>query len=600
MCHIDTVTGKHLHTFGLRILFGAAMAMQSAESKKLQPEDDPFRWHNFLNLFETFASLSALDAVVILREVYGDNRRVLVLVDELSKIARHDQADDAVVGEIGHILDSLDYADVIVSSLSPQYAEALLTGSGRSVLHVMLESLIKYGLGHEECMDWANRLLSQLGKSEIEVDKFAIRFLQSIDLLLSGHPRSLEHLVSQFANDSAWNSTIDTLRFTESKVHFPTMLRSVLMDLLASRSILRPKGLDLAVLEESLNFFVKETSDYRFLLERGSVLVIPQSKFTSSFRTTISLLSFFSLVGDFKLQDRGLDPRVFAASVLFGDVFRSNKTSIGQLFEHAVALTVVCYSHVTKLDLLTAGAWLGCPYYMNNRLPLVPPGLTTRIARTIEDMLIPAGGPQTNELVVAFDNCPGFDSVVTLMASEDSPAHTIYLEQKVSAVQDPNTMRISKLVSALQFHYLCTRAMKKDAQLDSFKHMHMLFYEWGADSADTPTVSKAAVIAAVSSYFAELERTAEPRAATKGKSFRSKPQGLQYDSLLLSMSKSKTHLRRMRNCFDAYLSADGDAVTVRARVIGRSDLEEWLVPPMAPIPLLVESVLASDVTKTSE
>lgn len=298
-----------------------------------------------------------------------------------------------------------------------------------------------------------------------------------------------------------------------------------------------------------------------------------------------------------------MGPSVSAASILFGSVVASDRSSIGQLYERAVALTVVCYSLLSEQNTLTDGAWLGCPFYMKNRLPMMPPNLTTRIADTIEDMMIPAGGPQTNELVVPFDNCPGFDSVVTLKATKRSPAHTIYLKQKVSAVHDPDTMRVSKIVNVLQFHYLSTQALTKDEQKDSFKHMHVLFYEWGADSANI-TISKAAVTAAVSSYFAELERKPGHQAADievglvskKGKSTRSKTQGVQYDSLVLGMSKSKAHLRRMRDCFNAYLSADGEE-TVRACVIGRADLEEWLVPPVAPIPLLVESVLAGKLSK---
>lgn len=283
------------------------------------------------------------------------------------------------------------------------------------------------------------------------MDEFAIRLLQSIDLLLSGHPRSLQYLVSMFSDDSLWMSTIGKIESAESKVYLPSVLNSILEDLLSPRALLTPTSLDLSVLNESLKFGIQDSVDFRRLLRSGSIMVIPESKFISSFRTTIPLLSFFPILMSVE-RSENTDPAVFAASLLFGSVLDSDTYSIGQLFERAVALTIVCYSLLSNTHIMVAGAWLGCPGYMRSRLPVKAPKLSTRVAETINDMMIAEGGVFVNELVVAFNGCPGFDSMVTLTTTT-TLAHSIYLEQKIAAVEDPESMRVSKIVHVLKFHF---------------------------------------------------------------------------------------------------------------------------------------------------
>jgi len=122
------------HTFGLRILFGAAMAMRSSETVLQSVEEsskrdlDTASWESFIETFEHYKFLSATGAVRVLKNVYGADRRILVLVDELSKAAGNNKGDDDVMREVGALLDGFGDVDVIVSSLSPQYIDTLMTG----------------------------------------------------------------------------------------------------------------------------------------------------------------------------------------------------------------------------------------------------------------------------------------------------------------------------------------------------------------------------------------------------------------------------------------------------------------------------------------
>ena len=97
-----------LDCFQLRIIYGAIRAVGL----------DNISWKVFLKRFEDY-KLDDIDitAISLLKETFGADRRILILVDELSK-ARDDKT---VMKTIGNILEEYDECDVVVSSLSPTY-----------------------------------------------------------------------------------------------------------------------------------------------------------------------------------------------------------------------------------------------------------------------------------------------------------------------------------------------------------------------------------------------------------------------------------------------------------------------------------------------
>lgn len=105
-----------------------------------------------------------------------------------------------------------------------------------------------------------------------------------------------------------------------------------------------------------------------------------------------------------------------------------------------------------------------------------------------------------------------------------------------------------------------------------------MFYEWGANPADV-RVSKAALITAVSRFFEMRAQNSQNICNI-------------VDSTINDVIIDSAQVCHLRDCFDAYLSVDSGE-SVQSRVIGRKDIQDWLVPPVAPIPLLVESILAN-------
>ena len=74
---------------------------------------------------------SFVDAVDLLQYFFGKNKRMLILVDEISK------ANDAptVMEEISVILNMYKDIDFVGSALSPKYIHKLVIGSQRDVIY---------------------------------------------------------------------------------------------------------------------------------------------------------------------------------------------------------------------------------------------------------------------------------------------------------------------------------------------------------------------------------------------------------------------------------------------------------------------------------
>jgi hypothetical protein len=100
-------------TFGLRVIYAAAASMGLVGNTKYQ------LWRTFVEEYSEFANISLEDALRILNKLFGENRPILLLVDELSKAVN----DQSVMREIGEQLNENGNFDAIVSSLSPTYVE---------------------------------------------------------------------------------------------------------------------------------------------------------------------------------------------------------------------------------------------------------------------------------------------------------------------------------------------------------------------------------------------------------------------------------------------------------------------------------------------
>jgi hypothetical protein len=263
-------------------------------------------------------------------------------------------------------------------------------------------------------------------------------------------------------------------------------------------------------------------------------------------------------------------------------------------------------------------ALLGCKRVAHSIPSITPPKLTARIASSLEQMMIPKSGIVANEYVHAPKHFPGFDGRVTVMAQvgRNSPvtAQYFYMEVRIAPKKlvSESDARVSKVVKALVSHFICTLYLSPADQLSSFKNLHVVFYEWGAES-DTNEVELEAVKCAVNNLFAEksgknsINSTTDDDLVSARQKLVEDVEKIFQDEALKkgamvgaiqnrSLSDDCMH-EYMRQCFQAYIDAGmnvydetGKTNLARAYVVNRKALSQWLVPPVSPVPYLVAEI----------
>ena len=307
-------------SLGARILYGAVRAMGLSEN---------VQWCDFSKDIE---AMSALDAVRLLRRIFGAARPVLVLVDELSKATKYDAT---AMAELGVLLNRDGDAHVVVSSLSPAYIAKLLYGSQRRISYVILAPLDASDLGQQECKAWAESFISPT------TNPFKANLLRSAYLLASGHPRSLEQLVQAFTSKVDWG---DVAPFVlDGSV--PSLLHALALETSkAAPAIVTSLSMDALELVFSAKLIKVEASDteravlFRRLLESGAVFICRGQG--SMFSPAITGASIVDVLASLPSQTK-LGLRGQAAKVLFQDIL---ETTIADWWERCVDLTMVCRS----------------------------------------------------------------------------------------------------------------------------------------------------------------------------------------------------------------------------------------------------------------
>eukprot|EP00981_Chlorochromonas_danica_P007666 scaffold1843_cov160-Ochromonas_danica.AAC.1 len=324
-------------TIGLRMLYGASISMSDKEEYY-------HTWISFSKKFQEFASLKALEAVNILRRVYGD-RRMLLLVDELSKAKR----DKAVMSEIGVILDGEPAVDVLVSSLSPNYIATLVTArSQRPVEFVVLPPLIEEKLGRKETKRWATKVLEDMKKGKEmkqEVPPFLSRMVSSVYLFASGHPRSIEKLLESLdENLEEWKNVI--------KLPNQSILSKMynLADL--AESIMTNKTSTFSgsitarfILEEVLShktYKTQLTPKLRKAVENGFIYLGRDPQRSAQYSPNIRLGSLLDFLRDLPASPPPYPNTKLALRVL-GDNLNPNSTKghLSTLFERCIAFNIL-------------------------------------------------------------------------------------------------------------------------------------------------------------------------------------------------------------------------------------------------------------------
>eukprot|EP01041_Mallomonas_annulata_P007832 gene7832-16017_t len=223
----DTPTSVGVGAIGLRIIYGAAVSMGLLDVQS-------YPWEQFHNTFISSwpsSTREVHDAIDLLRELFGANRPILILVDDISKIADpsldelypstfYKRVDGVIVSKLLYALCASGDLDVICSSISPGYMSNLAGCIQRQADYVLIPSITTDNeIGKYECEEWADTLIDEMGVNDTIPDEIKY-LLRNVYLLYSGHPRSIEGMVTAFndpVNKQKWTD-LGKLCVTESIV----------------------------------------------------------------------------------------------------------------------------------------------------------------------------------------------------------------------------------------------------------------------------------------------------------------------------------------------------------------------------------------------
>jgi len=546
--------------FGLRILFGAVKCMVTSTAPRSNTT-----WADFWELFSRFDSLSAVQAILILRRTYGPTRLVLLLVDEVSKAKFTSEiAGKDVMTQIGSVLDSDGNTDVVLSSLSPKYVETLLSGSNRLINYCVLLPILDVNIVGDICKQWSTRMVRKYVKHN-KNDEFIPRVLESMPLLASGHPRSIEWMnktTKILDDDAKWKSTIKALK---SGSNAALLIQNLIKDLNALKDFGeygKLENIDLcfnAALSWNA-FFPSNDTIARNVSEENGMFLIPNNLLdtNTAFRFGMRLGAFVQYLSYVAVETKS--PVVQAAAALFGDVFAENSShNISVWWERAVALTIVSRTMSGQLDIF--GSTDGSLASMKGG---ICPMLTVRLNDTETSLRTIRNG----ELAITPPNFQGSDGIVSLMG------YMIYLQMKIARPKGKDMSRVffEAVLSILQSHTLLFPNIP-------LSKVSVIFYEW--------------------SYINETEK--QKLAKDILRMFRKWIDKKGYDDTKKQFSRKNPLLsdeilcEKARDCLTEITKFVNDGCCfTNVHYIDRGILKTWLLETLAPIPRLVQAIEEGD------
>lgn len=406
---------------GLRIIYGALKSANLTEST----------WPQFLAQFPELADLSGAQAVLMMRQVFGDDRLIFVGVDELAK----SKDPESIGRDLGDILDGDRRTDCVVTALTPQYIDNLVLGSQRRVVYVPVKV---HALTITEYDAIQKRILSAWHRySDEPLGPFAKRIIKSLPILAGGHfgtivnivdgatDGSLEQLLRRYHREGS--SAMDLIwQLCSSE-----MFRSPLHPPASSAELeltLSVKPRDVGDVSETLFRSMVEGSrcilfDHKAKMDMGIIRTTARSpKSSVDFRPGMTLAMFFRKLTDISTTpDNLLGPLARAAKALFAGVLE-----LTEFWERACVLSF--YAHVVEYH---------APSHVRREidmmLPIPPFSQCIFVTKSIQ--LVIGGSPLEhpyNSLVVGAQHQRGWDFCMC-GTTMDRLAAYVYAQVKISS-----------------------------------------------------------------------------------------------------------------------------------------------------------------------
>lgn len=460
------------NTLGLRIVYGAL--------RHLSPNF--LSWTEFLSHFAHHQSMSGLQAVQLLREVFGADRLLLLGIDELAKasVISNDALNHTVqeiMFELGRILNEDGRTDVLVTALSPMYAHSLITGSNRPIHYIPLP-LLSHGELHRQFHSKVSEKIAEI--TALVQDKFQKNLLSSIDALTSGHPRMLEFLVTFMESNSGMKDIV------KNTVGVPVttleLLRGIALDARVTPLVCsfaseptNSEERELILSVEPRN--AKDDVLLRSMLEEGRCFIHDQVGSASSllFRVTNTLSVFFRMLNTIdKTSEQELGPLSRAAKSLFATTKKYNKKVRGQLISmlpqisdvweccRGMALVSTVHSILSKSDVVLASRVFGLKDCSKLHIPLwLQNDLQVQVVDSTARM-----GWVNNTLFLAPKCTSGFD-ILLCAKGVNGEKQYIYEESKIelSHVQDTIERVVARKLLLVVEHHLHICEVDKGAKL---------------------------------------------------------------------------------------------------------------------------------------
>jgi hypothetical protein len=409
--------------------------------------------------------ITASMAIDILREFFGSERPILLLIDELSKAKEYDIT---VITAVGNILDTFGDVDVIVSSLSPNYIKNLVTTeSQRSIKYTILRPLVDFEYMKDASKLWVNDFLTF---SRIKVDNvFVLHLLKSIYLMVSGDPRSLQYLSKDVLSRPDNSSVLKKLS-TWLDAEYCDVIKylSDQIALLLRNQNGFPLSIDLKDLDLfALNAvpFSEESSEFRIQLESGIIFLQREEEksFYPAIRAYHLFLAIFSLKIDPQWKNENLSPRLKAFNTLFSGSIDSR---ISEVWERCIVMTIFSRAF--------SGAYLNDVFGTTDlpihffKDPVIKKASTKITFKTVKESTI----------FLPFKNQIAIDCFVYT-----NKLH-IYTQKKIaisSVVEKSPTFIRAKTIKNIILHELGLFGN------DNLGIIHIIFYDWGSVDIESHT-----------------------------------------------------------------------------------------------------------------
>jgi hypothetical protein len=127
-----------IDNLGLRIFYGSLKAMGVIHHVS---------WYDFLIKYtdaKKFETLTVYDSIEFLQIFFGKERKIYIGVDEIQKAKNPKE----VMNQLGSILNTFEFVDILVTAISPEVISKLTTKSRqRNVIYCPLKPLLFYNLG---------------------------------------------------------------------------------------------------------------------------------------------------------------------------------------------------------------------------------------------------------------------------------------------------------------------------------------------------------------------------------------------------------------------------------------------------------------------